>query len=306
MDRITGLLILAITFTAIQCKADLTIEKNTALQQVGPSKADVSAFMEKQDRQLKLTVFLALIPVVVAFSFIVFIFYRARRESFFKQQETEFRLNIAELEMKVLRAQINPHFIFNCLNSIHHYMHQHELVHAGEYLIKFSQLIRYVLETSSSRMIALIDDLEALKIYLELEQLRVQRSFEFQIITHALLDIESICIPPMMIQPFVENSIWHGLNNTGSGGQINITINVNNDLLQCIIEDNGKRDQKKTEPVLTSTIKKTSMGMALIKDRLAVVSKIYDVKAEFRIEDRKNDPTPVEGTRIILLLPYDN
>ncbi len=263
-----------------------------------------TAILDRENDQVQKTLLYSLIPVVVAFSFIVFIFYRAKREAFFKQKETELKLNISEVEMKALRAQINPHFIFNCLNSIHHYMHQHDIKQAGEYLIKFSQLIRYVLESSSSRMVSLADDLEVLKLYMELEQLRMQHAFDFEIITNSIQDLESILIPPMMMQPFVENSIWHGLSHRGTGGKIKIVISKENEMIQCLLEDNGRRNAKKSDNA-SLTIKKTSMGMALIKDRLEVVSQIYKTKADFKMEDCMLDPSPKEGTRIVLILPFE-
>jgi LytS/YehU family sensor histidine kinase len=266
-------------------------------------QSDAYSIVERQDRQVKVTVLLTLIPVVVAFSFFVFIFYRSRREAFFKQQETEFRLGISELEMKALRAQINPHFIFNCLNSIHHYMHSSDVQLAGDYLIKFSQLIRYVLETSSSRMIGLPEDLEALRLYLELERLRMQGAFEFRITTSEISDPQSIYIPPMMMQPFVENAIWHGLSHKGPGGLIEIDVRIHNGMLQCLIEDNGKPNMPKAS--VMPGIKKTSMGMALINDRLKAVNRIFRTNAAFRMENRMNDPVAKEGTRIILVLPFE-
>jgi len=262
-------------------------------------------WIEKQDQQIRVAILFSLLPVVVAFSFIVFVFYRAKRESYFKQKEMEFKLNISELEMKALRAQINPHFIFNCLNSIHHYMHQRDARQAGEYLIKFSQLIRYVLETSSSRMVSLADDLEALRAYMELERLRLQLSFDFEINTNEIPDTYAINIPPMIMQPFVENSIWHGLNSKGHGGHIKISVSKKGDLMHCLVEDNGRRKHASTGDDLSSGIKKTSMGMALIKDRLAIISSIYRVNAGFKMEDCMSDPTPKEGTRITLVLPFE-
>jgi LytS/YehU family sensor histidine kinase len=255
---------------------------------------------KKRDAQIRIAVFLGLIPVVVAFSFIIFLLYRSKRELLFKQKESEFRLNIAELEMKALRAQINPHFIFNCLNSIHHYMQQNNVLQAGEYLIKFSRLIRYVLETSSSRMVTITDDLDVLRIYMELEQLRLQGSFDFEIATESINDPDAIQIPPMILQPFVENSIWHGLNQLSRRGKIHIHLFKNDEMMQCVIEDNGERKETSSN----SLVKKTSLGMSLIKDRLAVISKTYNVHASFTIENRQHDPTPCEGTRIVIRLPF--
>lgn len=277
----------------------------TGLQEPGPSDPDISVLVEQQERQIRTAVLLALIPVVVAFSFIVFIFYRKKREAFFKQTEAELNLRIAQVEIKALRAQINPHFIFNCLNSIHHYMHKKNITLAGEYLVKFSQLIRYVLETSSLRMVPLRDDLEALKIYMELEQLRMDGSFGFTVDVHDIPQPESLSIPPMMIQPFVENSIWHGLNHIRSGGTITISVRKTGEMIRCVIEDNGKNVTPPEEVSVYSSIKKTSLGVSLIRERLDVVSRIFHVKADFKMEDRLNDAEPTDGKRVILVLPFE-
>lgn len=268
------------------------------------TNAEFSSMIEKQNRQIRNTVALTLIPVIVAFSFIVFIVYRSKRESFFKQKETEFKLNLSELEMKALRAQINPHFIFNCLNSIHHYMLEQDVKLAGDYLLKFSQLIRYVLETSSSRMVTLKDDLDALKIYMQLEQLRMKQSFTYEVVVNGIDDPDALQIPPMIMQPFVENSIWHGLANKGEGGKIAVVLSEENQMLRCMIEDNGVPREAKHALRPASTIKKTSMGMSLIKERLAVVSQIFNVKADFVMENCLHDTPPRDGTRIVLRLPF--
>jgi len=267
---------------------------------------DAAALLEQQDNQIQKTLLFALIPVVVAFSFIVFIFYRARRESFFKQKEAEFNLNKAELELKALRSQINPHFIFNCLNSIHHYMHRSDASKAGEYLIKFSQLIRHVLETSSYRMIPLVDDIYALRLYMQLEQLRMNHSFDFDINVCSGIDAEATQVPPLLIQPFVENSIWHGLNHRGPGGKININIARGENMLTCTIEDNGHEGGLKEDFDLSHSVKKTSLGMALIHERLDVVNHLYHTKANFTMTQLLNDKNENEGKRVTLELPYED
>lgn len=275
-----------------------------SLQQIVPS--DLSTMLDKQDDQIQRTLFFALIPVVVAFSFIVFIFYRSRREAYHKQKEAELKLNIAEVEMKALRSQMNPHFIFNCMNSIHHYMHRSDVSKAGEYLVKFSQLIRHVLETSSYRMIPLNDDLTALRWYMELEQLRTEHSYDFFIHVDPSIDADRVEIPPLLIQPFIENSIWHGLNHRGKGGEIRISITLENNMLQCVIEDNGREGGLKESFDLSHAVKKTSLGMALINDRLEVVNHVYKVKAEYTLTDRLNESNEAEGKRVVLKLPYED
>lgn len=264
-----------------------------------------SDLVKLQDEQIRRALLYALIPVVVAFSFVIFIFYRSRRESFYKQKEAEFRLAKAELELKALRAQINPHFIFNCLNSIHHYMHANSVNRAGDYLVKFSRLIRYALETSASSFVPLRDDLDSLSAYLELEQLRTQRSFEFEILLYGLEDPDALCIPPMMMQPFVENSIWHGFHGQSREGRITIAVRKNADLLECVIEDNGSRS-KDVKDATSEFAKKTSMGMSLINDRLAVISEMYNVKVSFIVEDIASEKIHSSGTRVTLTLPFQN
>lgn len=270
------------------------------------STVDLYSILDKQDDQIQRTLLFALIPVVVAFSFIVFIFYRSKREAYYKQKEAELKLNIAEVEMKALRSQMNPHFIFNCLNSIHHYMHRSQGPLAGEYLIKFSQLIRHVLETSSYRMIPLADDLNALKLYMELEQLRTEHSFDFHIQVEDGIDAGSIEIPPLLIQPFVENSIWHGINHRGKGGLIKVHVTLDDTMLSCVIEDNGHEGGVKEIYDLSNAVKKTSLGMALIHDRLEVVNHLYKVKAGYTINDLRNEKGEKEGKRILLTLPYED
>jgi LytS/YehU family sensor histidine kinase len=254
-----------------------------------------------KDEQFSISVLLALSPVMLAFTFVVFVFYRKKREAYFKQAQAELSLKVAEVELKALRSQINPHFIFNCLNSIHHYMHKNNIQLAGGYLVRFSQLIRYALETSSSRMVLLREDLDALRHYMELEKLRLEGTFDFEIVTEEDQDV--IHIPPMMMQPFVENAIWHGLSSRLRGGKVTIRINRDQEMLRCIVEDNGENN-KYAEPV-SQFSKKTSLGMSLIRDRLEVISRIYGVDARFTMIDRLVE-NKVCGKQVVLFLPYES
>ncbi len=248
------------------------------------------------------TVFFAMIPVVVAFSFIVFILYRARREAYFREKETAFKLDISELELKVLRTQINPHFIFNCLNSIHHFMHRNNLPAASEYLIKFSRLIRYVLETSYDRMIPLADEVGALRLYMELEQLRTNGSFTFQIEVDKGIDPDAVYVPPLLIQPFVENAIWHGLSPQVKAGVITVSIEMTGEMLRCTIRDNGRPSESKEPYDLAHFVKRNSRGMSLIQSRLDMINRLYKTNSGFTLER----PAMEDGTRVTLTLPYED
>lgn len=257
--------------------------------------------IQKQNDLIQRTLFFVLIPVVVAFSFIVFVIYRARRESEFRRKEAELKLHAAESELTSLRAQMNPHFIFNCLNSIHHYMHTDQN-QAQEYLIKFSRLIRHVLETSSSDTVPLKDEIEAIQNYIQLERLRMNNSFDFKIVISPDIMESEIFIPAMLIQPVIENAIWHGLNQQGDGGRLMITFGpLSEKNLLCTIEDNGKNSDTKSAIDLSHTIKKTSLGLSLTKGRLRL---LFNGPDNFEIEDIIDQHQKKSGRRVKLLLPF--
>jgi LytS/YehU family sensor histidine kinase len=243
---------------------------------------------EADQNDIELAILIGLLPVVLAFSFIIFVIYRSRRESDFRRRETELKLAKAEGELKALRAQINPHFIFNCLNSIHHFIQSQEPKKAGDYLIKFSQLIRYVLESSAKPWVSLQEELDANRIYLDLEKFTVAEG----------LNAEEIYIPPMMIQPFLENSVWHGL--SGSG-QIDVLVSQENEgHLRCRIWDNGKGQSEKSDIDLSRMVKKSSMGLNLMEDRFRTLNELRGTKASFTFGQNQG-----EGKEVIILIPFE-
>ncbi|MEO8772446.1 MAG: histidine kinase, partial [Ferruginibacter sp.] len=143
-----------------------------------------------------------------------------------KQIETAFEQKIAETEMTALRAQMNPHFIFNCLNSIKLYTLENDSQTASEYLTIFSQLIRLVLENSRSEKVTLQKELETLRLYIELEAMRFKDKVKYQININPEIDQQYIDIPPLLLQPYVENAIWHGLMHKKEGGNICIDVTL--------------------------------------------------------------------------------
>jgi LytS/YehU family sensor histidine kinase len=138
-----------------------------------------------------------------------------------RQLELDFEQQLAEVQMGALRAQMNPYFIFNCLNSIQLYTTNNNAAKATNYLNRFSQLIRLVLENSRSERVTLGNELEALRLYLEMEAMRFKDKLRFTIKIDADLDTELIEIPPLLVQPYVENAIWHGLMHKPEGGRYN-------------------------------------------------------------------------------------
>ncbi|OOG73815.1 sensor histidine kinase [Algoriphagus sp. A40] len=271
------------------------------LLQVETHAVSVTIPEQPLDTQIRTAVLFGLLPVILAFSFIVFVIYRSKRETAFKQRETQLKLSVVQGELKALKAQINPHFIFNCLNSIHHYIQTQDSYLAGTYLIKFSQLVRYVLESSSRKMVDLQEEMENCKIYLELERMRVNGAFDFHFTLEDSLLGREIQIPPMFIQPFLENAVWHGL---AEGGQLSISFAIHDpDHLCCLITDDGKEKTEKSSFDLAHKVKKTSMGIQLMKERFDFYNELNKTKAEFSIH---KNPANDRGSEVRLLIPFED
>ncbi len=253
---------------------------------------------DSEQNNVELAILAGLLPVVLAFSFIIFVIYRSRRESDFRRRETELKLSKAEGELKALRAQINPHFIFNCLNSIHHFIQTQEPKQAGDYLIKFSQLIRYVLESSAKQWVSLQEELDANRIYLDLEKLRTQNGFDYEFSLADGLNAAEVFIPPMMIQPFLENSVWHGLRESG---QIEVYFSQENEThLRLRIKDNGNGHSEKSDIDLSRIVKKSSMGLNLMEDRFRTLNELRGSQASFTFTENSE-----EGKEVMILIPFE-
>ncbi len=139
-----------------------------------------------------------------------------------KSLKTEFNKKLADVEMTALRAQMNPHFLFNCLNSINRFIVRNDAETASNYLTKFSRLIRLILQNSKSSTITLRNELEALKLYIELEEMRFENRFDYSIHVDDNIEVEFVEVPPLLLQPYVENAIWHGLMHKESKGKLTI------------------------------------------------------------------------------------
>ena len=205
--------------------------------------------------------------------------------------------------MQALRAQMNPHFIFNCLSSINHFILKNESEMASDYLTKFSRLIRMVLNNSKNPLINLEEELEMLRLYLDLEKLRFNNSFDYSISFYNHFDISSIFIPPLLLQPFAENAIWHGLMNKEEQGILEIGFQLDDHVLNCYITDNGIGRKKAEALKSKSPEKQKSMGMQITAERLA----LFNSDAEqtiFNIEDVVDGSGQAAGTRVTLKIRY--
>lgn len=232
---------------------------------------------------------------------------RARAEEEKKKTETiltSTQQKMVEVEMQALRAQMNPHFIFNCLNSINRYILKSDEATASLYLTRFAKLMRLILDNSSSKNVLLSNELEALKLYIEMEALRFDKKFSYEINIDKSVSVDSIELPSLIIQPYVENAIWHGLLHKDGAGHLRITVKLQDrGMLECIIEDNGVGREKAKELKSKSATSRKSMGMQLTQNRLALLNRNAELNASISIidmEDGQNQPT---GTKVILRIP---
>ncbi len=228
----------------------------------------------------------------------------------FRQSKMSARRRISEMNRKIseitqanLRQQMNPHFIFNTLNSIQYYMYQHDKITTNNYLTKFSSLMRKTLENSQFTVIPIKDELDALQLYLELESLRFKEKFEYHISMDEEIDPLIFKIPAMLLQPYVENSICHGLINKEGKGMLNINIESIDTCLLFTIEDNGigreaalkiKQGKEKNHPPL---------GTKITESRIELANALHGTQMKVQYTDLKDEQGRAAGTRVEIQTP---
>jgi ligand-binding sensor domain-containing protein len=222
-----------------------------------------------------------------------------QREAELQREVAEFSKQVAEVELAALRAQMNPHFVFNCLNSINTFILLNDPQNASTYLNKFSKLIRRVLDASRSEYISLRDEVETLRYYIELEQMRYGGKFDFQIETAPNMNMDAVELPPMLIQPYVENAIWHGLmHREAEGGMLRVVFNSENGQLVATIEDNGVGRKRAADLKSRSSVVHKSHGMQVTQERLQVINELYGSNATVSVEDLFDSTGEAAGTRV--------
>ncbi|PWT76266.1 MAG: hypothetical protein C5B59_06920 [Bacteroidetes bacterium] len=226
-------------------------------------------------------------------------FERAGKE----KQIAEIRQKATELEMQALRAQMNPHFIFNSLNSINRFILQNNRAQASEYLTKFSRLVRMILQNSQVSLITLESELEALGLYLEMEALRFNYHFDYKISVPNDFDIGALKLPPLIIQPYVENAIWHGLMHKEEKGLLDIEVSGEGDQLYIKVTDNGIGRKKAAELSSKSATGHKSMGLRITANRLAMMQHENAAESMVKINDLVEPDGTAGGTEVIIKLP---
>lgn len=211
--------------------------------------------------------------------------------------------DLLELEAKALSAQMNPHFIFNCMNSIKSLIQKNEQTQAITYLTTFSKLIRTIFNNSDEREITLYDELETCRLYTQLERMRLNNKFAYDFTVDETIDIKSVRIPALIIQPFIENAIWHGIMPKETGGTLIVAVDKIGDNIRCIIDDNGIGRNLSTQIKSDSeSAAHKSKGVRLTQSRLHLDNLLNERKASVDIIDKKDKFGRATGTRVVIQL----
>ncbi len=236
----------------------------------------------------------------ISFITLTYLFFWIRFKRLKKREEEKLKLltQITETEIKALRAQTNPHFIFNALNSIRLFILKNDNDNAESYLMQFAQLMRDVLDNSELDVININKEISIIKNYVELESLRFRGKFTYETIIPDHLENANYVIPPLLLQPIVENAIWHGLMHLkNKNGKLRIQIKYKNDYLLVIIEDNGIGRKKSMEMKKNKISYKTSKGIAMTDDRITLFNKKNKAKISLTTIDLIDENDEALGTK---------
>jgi sensor histidine kinase YesM len=209
---------------------------------------------------------------------------------------------IDKVKMTALRTQMKPHFLFNALNAIRAMIIKEDPHQAYDYLTDFSKLVRYILESSENDYVSLEEELKMLNLYVRIERMRADDSFEYLVDVASAINTGEVSIPPLILQPFLENAIVHGIDHTKQNQLISLKVSLtSNSLIRFEVQDNGKgRTKNKNEDKLVELGKKKSMAVDLTKKRLELLDK---GQAKLELEDIYLEDGAAGGTKVILYLP---
>ncbi|MEO9893289.1 histidine kinase, partial [Aurantibacter sp.] len=251
---------------------------------------------EIKRQQLVKNIYLIGAILLVLLSILGYYIYKRRRDELEKKKSAEFNAKVSETELKALRSQMNPHFIFNSLNSISEFISKNDIQQADDYLVKFSKLTRAILENSEKKSITLNEDLELMELYMQIEAIRLENKLHHKITIDQDIEPNNTLVPPLILQPFIENSIWHGIAPKNGDGHIAIKIEKEGDMLKYVVDDNGVGQLKKNMGEKKSN---GSFGIKITKSRIDILSHIKNKKGSINLMDKP------EGVRVEITLPLE-
>ena len=284
---------------------DAEVERTHMLDSVNHHYETLRIEAEHQNEMLrsrvKTRVLLSIALLVILIVVIMFFFYKTTKEN----EENKLRNKALETERSLLRTQMNPHFIFNALNSVQSYILGNNTQEAVGFLSKFAKLMRMILNNSMVQSVTLSNELQSLSLYLDLERARFNNKFNYRIDIDDNVEEELLNVPPMLVQPFIENAIIHGLmHKTGNDGLITIKISENDSSsIVCQITDNGVGRKAAAELEKNNERKHKSVGMQLTRDRLRDLNKEANAQISCTITDLEDEAGNALGTQVTIIIP---
>jgi tetratricopeptide (TPR) repeat protein len=271
-----------------------TVQKEQEIQLL-KSENDIKTLQLQKNRQSTLTYIIILLALL---SILGIIFYQRSR-----RHKIETRRIKAELQTQILRSQMNPHFIFNCLNSIENFILQNDKRQASDYLNKFSQLIRSILDSSRNEVVPIAKDMEALKLYVELEQLRFNNKFTFRVNIDPALAGGDYLVPSLLVQPFVENAIVHGMAHSEEKDlSLIVTASLQGDTIKYTIQDNGIGREKAKVYNMHNKPYHKSVGLKITEERINIYNDAPEKKDAINIIDLYDANKKPDGTKVEIVL----
>jgi len=232
---------------------------------------------------------------------LLFLYYRSRQ----KQKQALLEVANKDIAQRLLLMQMNPHFLYNALGSVKNTIHNNDAQKASDMVSRFARLMRANLENCRKRNITLMEEINSLRDYLDIEQTRLKSAFEYEINMDPDLETGAVFLPPMLIQPLLENSILHGIRHLNGKGRIKVGFYRKGDFLNCVIEDNGVGRKRASEIESKPEGAGKSYGTSLIKERIELLNLNSDIQSRFSIEDVTDHKGEVAGTRVKLEVPFD-
>lgn len=276
-----------------------TDKKEKEITLLNQEKAIQQLEIDRQKSLFWLTIILALFILLAVY----LMFNRNRLKQIGIKAELE-RQKI-EIEQRLLRSQMSPHFIFNSLNSINSFILSNDAQSAQVFLTKFSELIRLILENSRKSMIPLADEIKTLQLNLELEQIRFDQKFDFEIEIQSEIEIDNTYVPPMLVQPFIENALIHGILPKKERGMIRLLYTIEDGSLHAKITDNGIGREESARIAQSKAGKHQSLGLQLTRERLELLDQKGTNTFRFNITDLKETDQTAMGTQIDIFMPYE-
>ncbi len=253
----------------------------------------------QEERAQRSILFLIGSGILVVLIIIIAILFIRQKKSRIEQEKTN-------LQQKLLRSQMNPHFVFNSLSSIQGFITEKDPKTASRYLSRFAKLIRNILDSSVEEFIPLAEEIASIENYLELQKVRYEGKFDYTIEVDENIDIETMTLPPMLAQPFIENSIEHGFKHKKSKGIIKIRFGLKNNLIRFEVKDDGIGREKAMEILKEQNKGHRSMATDITRECLQVLNKRLSRKINLVITDLKDDKGNPAGTKVTFDIPFKN